>query len=168
MSDLYKALGVERNASQDEIKKSYRKLARELHPDVNPDPKVQDRFKEITAAYEILSDPEKRSNYDRGGDNFAGFGGGFGGFSDIMDAFFGGGGNPRGPRARTRQGQDALIRTTITLAEACFGTEREIGVETAIICTKCGGDGCAPGTSPSTCDICRGRGEIQQVLSAKL
>jgi len=68
MSDLYKALGVERNASQDEIKKSYRKLARELHPDVNPDPKVQDRFKEITAAYEILSDPEKRSNYDRGGD----------------------------------------------------------------------------------------------------
>ena len=163
MSDLYKALGVERNASQDEIKKSYRKLARELHPDVNPDPKVQDRFKEITAAYEILSDPEKRSNYDRGGDNFAGFGGGFGGFSDIMDAFFGGGGNPRGPRARTRQGQDALIRTTITLAEACFGTDREIGVETAIICTKCGGDGCAPGTSPSTCDICRGRGEIQQV-----
>ena len=163
MSDLYKALGVERNASQDEIKKSYRKLARELHPDVNPDPKVQDRFKEITAAYEILSDPEKRSNYDRGGDNFAGFGGGFGGFSDIMDAFFGGSGNPRGPRARTRQGQDALIRTTITLAEACFGTEREIGVETAIICTKCGGDGCAPGTSPSTCDICRGRGEIQQV-----
>ena len=163
MSDLYKALGVERNASQDEIKKSYRKLARELHPDVNPDPKVQDRFKEITAAYEILSDPEKRSNYDRGGDNLAGFGGGFGGFSDIMDAFFGGGGSPRGPRPRMRQGQDALIRVTIELHDACFGTTREIGVETAIICTKCGGDGCAAGTSPRTCDICKGRGEIQQV-----
>jgi molecular chaperone DnaJ len=80
-----------------------------------------------------------------------------------MDAFFGGGGSPRGPRPRMRQGQDALIRTTIDLHEACFGTEREIGVETAVICTKCGGDGCAPGTSPKTCDICRGRGEIQQV-----
>lgn len=163
MSDHYQTLGVDRNASADEIKKVYRKLAREMHPDVNPDPKAQERFKEITAAYEVLSDPEKRSSYDRGGDGFAGFGGGFGGFSDIMDAFFGGGGAPRGPRPRMRQGQDALIRTTIDLHEACFGTEREIGVETAIICTKCGGDGCAPGTSPKTCDICRGRGEVQQV-----
>ena len=163
MSDHYQTLGVDRNASQDEIKKVYRKLAREMHPDVNPDPAAQERFKEITAAYEVLSDPEKRNSYDRGGDNFAGFGGGFGGFSDIMDAFFGGGGAPRGPRPRMRQGQDALIRTTIDLHQACFGTEREIGVETAVICTKCGGDGCAAGTSPKTCDICRGRGEIQQV-----
>ena len=163
MSDHYQTLGVDRNASQDEIKKVYRKLAREMHPDVNPDPSAQERFKEITAAYEVLSDPDKRSSYDRGGDNFGGFGGGFGGFSDIMDAFFGGGGTPRGPRPRMRQGQDALIRTTIDLHEACFGTEREIGVETAVICTKCGGDGCAPGTSPKTCDICKGRGEIQQV-----
>lgn len=164
MSDHYQTLGVDRSASQDEIKRAYRKLAREMHPDVNPDPKVQDRFKEVTAAYEILSDPEKRSSYDRGGDGFAGFGGGgFGGFSDIMDAFFGGGGNARGPRPRMRQGQDALIRTTIDLKEACFGTTREIGVETAIICDKCGGDGCAAGSSPKTCDICKGRGEIQQV-----
>ena len=163
MSDLYQMLGVERNASQDEIKRAYRKLAREMHPDVNPDPKVQDRFKEVTAAYEVLSDPEKRSQYDRGGDGFSGFGGGFGGFSDIMDAFFGGGGTPRGPRPRMRQGQDALIRTTIDLAEACFGTTREIGVETAVICEVCGGDGCASGTSPRTCEICKGRGEIQQV-----
>ena len=163
MSDLYQMLGVEHNASQDEIKRAYRKLAREMHPDVNPDPKVQDRFKEVTAAYEVLSDPEKRSQYDRGGDGFSGFGGGFGGFSDIMDAFFGGGGTPRGPRPRMRQGQDALIRTTIDLAEACFGTTREIGVETAVICEVCGGDGCASGTSPRTCEICKGRGEIQQV-----
>jgi len=163
MSDHYQVLGVDRSASQDEIKKAYRKLAREMHPDVNPDPKVQDRFKEITAAYEVLSDPDKRSSYDRGGDGYGGFGGGFGGFSDIMDAFFGGGGSPRGPRPRMRQGQDALIRVTIELHDACFGTTREIGVETAIICTKCGGDGCAAGTSPRTCDICKGRGEIQQV-----
>lgn len=164
MSDHYQALGVERNASQDEIKRAYRKLAREMHPDVNPDPKIQDRFKEITAAYEVLSDPEKRSSYDRGGDGFSGFGGGgFGGFSDIMDAFFGGGGTPRGPRPRMRQGQDALIRATIDLKEACFGVTREIGVETAIICEKCGGDGCESGSAPKTCDICKGRGEIQQV-----
>lgn len=163
MSDHYQTLGVDRNASQDEIKKVYRKLAREMHPDVNPDPTAQERFKEITAAYEVLSDPDKRSSYDRGGDNFGGFGGGFGGFSDIMDAFFGGGGSPRGPRPRMRQGQDALIRVTIDLDEACFGTTREIGVETAVICTKCGGDGCASGSTPRTCDICKGRGEIQQV-----
>ena len=163
MSDHYQTLGVDRNASQDEIKKSYRKLAREMHPDVNPDPKAQERFKEITAAYEVLSDPEKRNSYDRGGDNFGGFGGGFGGFSDIMDAFFGGGGSPRGPRPRMRQGQDALIRTSISLHEACFGTERELGIETAVICTKCAGDGCSPGTSPRVCEICKGRGEIQQV-----
>ena len=164
MSDHYQTLGVDRSASQDEIKRAYRKLAREMHPDVNPDPKVQDRFKEVTAAYEVLSDPQKRSSYDRGGDGFAGFGGaGFGGFSDIMDAFFGGGGTSRGPRSRMRQGQDALIRTTIDLKEACFGITKEIGVETAIICEKCGGDGCEAGSTPTTCEICKGRGEIQQV-----
>lgn len=163
MSDHYQALGVDRGASQDEIKRAYRKLAREMHPDVNPDPKVQDRFKEITAAYEVLSDPEKRSSYDRGGDGFAGLGGGFGGFSDIMDAFFGGGGAARGPRTRARQGQDALIRVEIDLSEACFGTAKSLGVETAIICTKCGGDGCEAGSSPRTCDICKGRGEVSQV-----
>ena len=102
MSDFYQTLGVPREASADEIKRSYRKLARELHPDVNPDPEVQDKFKEITAAYETLSDPKKRQNYDMGGSNFGGatFGGGF---SDIMDAFFGGGGFP-GPLARRGAG----------------------------------------------------------------
>lgn len=160
--DLYQVLGVERDANADEIKKAYRKLAREMHPDVNPDPQIAEKFKEITAAYEVLSDPEKRQNYDMGGSGFGeGFAGGFG-FSDIMDAFFGGGGT-RGPRPRSRPGQDALIRVSITLEEACFGCKRELVVDTAVRCTSCEGSGCAAGTSPVICDICKGRGEVQQV-----
>lgn len=162
--DLYETLGVDRDASADEIKKAYRKLARELHPDVNPDPQVQDRFKEITAAYEVLSDPQKRQNYDLGGNGFGagGFQGNFG-FGDIMDAFFGGGASSRGPRPRMRAGQDALIRVEIDLNEACFGTERELNVETAILCSQCSGSGCAEGSKPTMCTICNGRGETQQV-----
>jgi molecular chaperone DnaJ len=160
--DLYQALGVARDASSDEIKKAYRKLAREMHPDVNPDPKVAEKFKEMTAAYEVLSDPDKRQNYDMGGSGFGeGFAGGFG-FSDIMDAFFGGGGT-RGPRSRSRAGQDALIRVAITLEEACFGCKRDLVVDTAVLCTSCQGSGCAKGSAPVICDICRGRGEVQQV-----
>ena len=160
--DLYQTLGVSRDASPDEIKKAYRKLAREMHPDVNPDPKVAERFKEITAAYEVLSDPDKRQNYDMGGSGFSeGFAGGFG-FSDIMDAFFGGGSN-RGPRSRSRPGQDALIRVGISLEEACFGCKRNLAVETAILCPTCEGSGCDAGTKPIICDICKGRGEVQQV-----
>ena len=164
MSDHYQTLGVGRDANADEIKKAYRKIARELHPDVNPDPAVQDKFKEVTAAYEVLSDPQKRQSYDMGGSGFGGFGGNFGpgGFSDIMDAFFGGGGN-RGPRPRMRQGQDALIRVEVDLNEACFGTERDISVENAITCTKCEGSGCANNSHPEMCQICKGRGETQQV-----
>lgn len=162
MADHYQTLGVSREASPDEIKRAYRKLARELHPDVNPDPHVQDKFKEITASYETLSDPKKRQNYDMGGNGFsnAGFGGGF---SDIMDAFFGGGGS-RGPRPRMRAGQDSLIRIEVDLHEACFGTEREISVESAVVCPDCTGSGCVDGASPTLCHVCKGRGETQQVV----
>ena len=129
---------------------------------MNPDPEVQDKFKEITAAYETLSDPKKRQNYDMGGSNFGGanFGGGF---SDIMDAFFGGGGS-RGPRPRMRAGQDSLIRIQVDLHEACFGVERDISVESAVVCPKCSGSGCVDGGQPSVCAVCKGRGETRQVV----
>ncbi len=164
-TDYYALLGVTREAGPDEIKRAYRRLARELHPDVNSDPAAVDRFKEVTAAYEVLSDPEKRQMYDLGGDPFHSGGGGFGAsfdFGDIMDAFFGGG-QPRGPRPRVRRGQDALIRLQVDLAEAIFGAEREIQVDTAVVCTACEGAGTAPDTQVATCPMCKGRGEIQNV-----
>ncbi|MCW2674273.1 MAG: chaperone protein DnaJ [Frankiales bacterium] len=170
MADYYGTLGVAQGASDDEIKKAYRRLARELHPDVNPDPTAQERFKEVTKAYEVLSDPQKRQIVDLGGDPLspgggggpAGFGQGFGGFSDIMDAFFGGAGQ-RGPRSRVQQGSDALIRVDCDLSETAFGAQRELTIETAVRCGTCDGQGTASGTLPTTCETCRGRGEIQQV-----
>lgn len=170
-TDYYAALGVRRDASQDEIKKAYRRLARELHPDVNPDPATQERFKEITQAYEVLSDPNKRQMYDLGGDPFGGAGGGAPGggfgagfpFSDIMDAFFGQTGAQRGPRTRMRRGQDALLRLEIDLAEAAFGVSRELKVDTAVVCSTCEGSGAAEGSEPVTCSTCSGRGEVQHV-----
>ena len=167
--DPYDLLGVARDADADAIKKAYRRLARQLHPDVNPDPASQEQFKQVTAAYEVLSDPQKRAAYDRGGDPFSGgFGGQGAGFSftDIMDAFFGGqagGGGTRGPRQRMRRGQDALIRLEVDLAEAAFGVSRELKVDTAIRCTTCGGDGAAPGSEPVACETCHGHGEIAHV-----
>ncbi len=172
--DPYEILGVSRDASADEIKKAYRKLARQLHPDVNPDPQTQERFKDVSRAYEVLSDSGKRAAYDRGGDAFSqGFGGGGGqgfSFTDIMDAFFGGGapgggggGAARGPRSRARRGQDALIRLDVVLAEAAFGVTREIKVDTALTCEACEGQGTAPGTSPITCETCHGQGEVAVV-----
>ncbi|HLX49575.1 MAG TPA: molecular chaperone DnaJ [Streptosporangiaceae bacterium] len=172
-TDYYAVLGVRRDAAPDEIKKAYRRLARELHPDVNPDPQTQDRFKEITQAYEVLSDPEKRQMYDLGADPFAPAGaGGFGAagfpFSDIMDAFFGTGATQRGPRGRARRGRNATIRVELDLAECAFGATRELMVDTAVVCPTCTGEGTAPGTHPETCDVCGGRGEISQVTRSFL
>jgi len=173
-NDYYAVLGVRRDADADEIKKAYRRLARELHPDVNPDPETQERFKEITQAYEVLSDTEKRYRYDRGADPFGagaaagGFGAGMQ-FSDIMDAFFGAaGGAARGPRSRARRGRNATIRVEMDLAECAFGTTRELTVDTAVVCPTCSGEGTAPGTHPQTCDVCGGRGEVSQVTRSFL
>jgi molecular chaperone DnaJ len=164
--DYNPAPGGARDAPPEEIKRAYRKLARELHPDVNPDPATQERFKEVTAAYEVLSDPDKRQMYDLGGDPRgggapgAGFGQGFG-FGDIMDAFFGT--QARGPRPRTSRGKDALIRLQVDLAEAAFGATREITVDTAVACESCHGAGTAPDTQVVSCTMCGGRGEVQSV-----
>ncbi|GAA4369922.1 molecular chaperone DnaJ [Nocardioides caricicola] len=168
--DLYELLGVARDADGDAIKKAYRRLARQYHPDVNPDPEAQERFKEISLAYEVLSDPQKRASYDRGGDPFGGAGGfgqgaGFS-FTDIMDAFFGGGGAAsagRGPRPRERRGQDALIRLEVDLSEAAFGVTRELKVDTAVLCSTCHGEGTAAGTHPIPCETCHGAGEVAHV-----
>lgn len=171
--DLYELLGVARDADADAVKKAYRRLARQYHPDVNPDPEAQERFKEVSRAYEVLSDPQKRAAYDRGGDPFGGGAGGFGqgagfSFTDIMDAFFGGAaggatGQGRGPRSRERRGQDALIRLEVELAEAAFGVARELKVDTAVVCSTCHGDGAAPGSHPVPCETCHGAGEIAHV-----
>jgi molecular chaperone DnaJ len=171
--DYYGLLGVRRDATNEEIKRAYRKLARELHPDVNPDQAAQDKFKAVTTAYEVLSDPEKRRIVDLGGDPLAPVGGagtagnpfaGFGGFGDVFEAFFGGGGvGRRGPRSRVRPGADALVRIELTLPEAAFGVRRDLSVETAVLCQTCSGTGCAPGTRPRTCQTCGGAGEIQSV-----
>ncbi len=166
--DPYATLGVERDADADTLKKAYRRLARQYHPDVNSDPGAQEKFKQVSAAYEILSDPEKRRVFDLGGDPFGGAGGfgqgaGFS-FTDIMDAFFGGQqGAGRGPRSRQRRGQDALVRLDLELAEAAFGATRELKVDTAVVCTTCQGSGAAEGSRPITCETCHGRGEVQHV-----
>jgi len=170
--DYYGLLGVGRDATPEEIKRAYRRLARELHPDVNPDPTAADRFKEISVAYEVLSDPEKRRVVDLGGDPLAQGAGsagnpfsGFGGFGDVFEAFFGGAGSARGGarRSRVRPGADALLQMSLTLEEAAFGVRRELNVETAVLCEQCRGSGCAPGTSPRTCATCGGTGELQSV-----
>lgn len=176
--NYYALLGVSQQATAEEIKRAYRRLARELHPDVNPDPSAEERFKAVSVAYEVLSDPEKRRIVDLGGDPLAAAGGagtagnpfaGFGGFGDVFEAFFGGaGGGARGPRSRVRAGADALLRIELTLSEAAFGVRRDLSVETAVLCDTCDGSGCAPGTSPRTCQVCGGAGEIQSVQRSLL
>ena len=167
--DLYDVLGVSRDASDEDIRKAYRRLARELHPDVNGDPAAEERFKEIAGAYEILSDPERRARYDAFGT--AGPGGQpFGDIQDIFDMFFGQGGfggfgqqRRRGARSRARRGEDAGVRIDLAFTDAAFGVRREIELERLAVCDRCLGNGAEPGTAPIACRTCGGTGEVQSV-----
>jgi molecular chaperone DnaJ len=178
--DYYEVLGVERGASDAEIKKAYRKLAKQYHPDVNPgDAAAEAKFKEINEAYEILSDPQKRSQYDRFGHagtdpngfgGFGGFGGGFsdfdfGGIGDIFETFFGGTGfgGGRSSRARSgpKKGSDLKYSLDIAFEEAAFGVEKEISISRMESCSTCNGTGSKPGTQPQTCKHCNGTGQVQ-------
>lgn len=166
MADHYETLGVSRDATDDQIKKAYRKLARELHPDVNPAPEAQERFKAVTHAYEVLSDPDSRRSFDMGGQDAFGGMGGFG-FGDIFDTFFGGA-QARGPRSMAQRGQDALIRVDLSLDEVVFGAPKTLQIDTAVLCELCNGTCTQPGTSLATCDICRGSGNIQRQVRSLL
>jgi molecular chaperone DnaJ len=173
VTDYYEILGVERDATPEQIKKAYRKLARTLHPDV-AGAEGEEKFKDVARAYEVLSNREKREQYDLGVDPTApggGAGGGFGqgfGFQDIFETFFGGGGQASGPVPRARRGQDALVRLDIDLNEATFGARRELQVDTAVVCGTCSGNGCRPGTDVRTCEVCHGRGNVQRVARSFL
>ncbi|MCA0171813.1 molecular chaperone DnaJ [Bacillus sp. RAR_GA_16] len=161
--DYYEVLGVSKDASEAEMKKAYRKLAKQYHPDINQEPGADEKFKEVTEAYEVLSDSQKRAQYDQFGhaDPNQGFGGGgadFGGFGDIFDMFFGGGGrrNPNAPR----QGADLQYSMELTFEEAAFGKETDIYIPKEEECSTCDGSGAKPGTSPETCHHCGGSGQL--------
>jgi len=164
--DYYEILGVERNASQEEIKKAYRRLARKYHPDVTGgDKEAEAKFKEINEAYEVLSDEKKRAYYDRyghaepGADFGSDEGFGFGDIGDIFDMFFGGA-QRRPPNAGSRRGGDLRFDMTITLEEAASGLEEEVEVRRYDTCSVCGGSGISPGSRMVTCDQCRGTGQV--------
>lgn len=167
--DYYDVLGVARNASQDEIKKAYRRLARQYHPDVNKSPDAEARFKEINEAYEVLSDNEKRALYDRFGHMGpqAGFGPGgfgFGGIEDIFEDFFGGFGmRTRAARRGPQRGADLRVNLTLTFEEAAFGCEKELEIPRWETCPTCRGSGAEPGTTPIRCPQCNGTGEVRRV-----
>ncbi|MBK0330159.1 molecular chaperone DnaJ [Brachybacterium sp. MASK1Z-5] len=171
--DYYELLGVSREASTDEIKKAYRKLARSLHPDVNPDPEAQEKFKRVSQAYETLSNPDRRRQYDMGGGpGMGGFPGGASfDFSDIFDMFAGGSGmrgRGQGPTPRQRRGGDVLRRTEVSLRDVVFGTEQDVTFRTAVACDRCQGSCCEPGTSPTRCTNCSGSGHVQRVAQSLL
>jgi len=174
--DLYEVLGVSRNASADEIKRAYRKLAMQYHPDRNPEDGAAERFKEVKDAYEILSDPEKRARYDQFGHagldggfgmgGFEGFGAGFP-FGDIFETFFGGAAASTRRRAPQR-GTDLRYDISLEFEEAVFGTEREIEIPRMEVCHVCSGSGAEPGTQPVRCPKCNGTGEIRRVQQSIL
>jgi len=163
--DLYQILKVNSTASPSEIKRAYRALAREHHPDANPDnPEANERFKEIASAYEILSDPERRARYDQYGETgiSSGHSDPFGDFSDIFSSFFGGqNSSPSGPRVE--YGEDLEVDLEIGFEEAVFGTEREINIRTAVSCEPCGSTGATAGTTAIECARCNGLGQIQEM-----
>ncbi|MFA9446968.1 molecular chaperone DnaJ [Egicoccus sp. AB-alg6-2] len=176
MPDLYELLGVPRDASPEDIKRAYRRQARQHHPDAGGD---EETFKQITHAYQVLSEPQKRARYDRFGDDGTpqgrgagqdpfGFGqGGFGGIGDVIDAFFGSafGGQPSGGgRQRTTPGRDVLVGVELTLEDVVTGVRREVEVEVASACDQCGGSGSASGRPPSACGTCGGAGQVQRVV----
>ena len=173
--DYYEVLGVPRSAADGEIKKSFRRLARELHPDLNPgDPEAAERFREAAEAYEALSDPDKRARYDRFG--HAGLSGAqfhtdqfmdFGSLSDLLGAFFGDdlfGGGRRGPA----RGQDVGVAVDIAFTESASGLTREVEYESIVGCERCGGSGAEPGTAPEACDTCGGAGRVQRIQQTAL
>ncbi len=172
MADYYELLGVDRSASPDELKRAYRRLARQLHPDANPDdPAAEARFKEVALAYETLSDPQRRQSYDLYGEGGPQSGSSFGGgFGDIFDMFFngqspfGGQSGPTGPP----QGENLEAIVEITLAEAVFGTTAPVEVRTAILCEDCNGSGAEAGTTASTCPDCNGAGQVRRVRQSIL
>ena len=162
--DYYKTLGVPRDATTEDIKKAFRRIARETHPDANPgDAAAEERFRQAAEAYEILSDPNRRARYDRGdtidlGEIF----GGMGGIDDLLRSVFGEGGLFGGAaQQRGRRGRDLLVTTEITLEEAAFGSEATVEFEALQSCTVCGGDGAEPGSEPLTCPECGGAGRVR-------
>jgi molecular chaperone DnaJ len=169
--DLYEVLGISRDASSEDVRKAYRRLARELHPDVNGDPHAEERFKEITGAYEILSDPQKRAQYDAYGTAGGPAGQPFTDIQDIFDLFFGqggfggfgGGGRRRGPRSTAWRGEDVAIPVLLPFKEAAFGARRDLEIDRLVTCDLCMGNGAHPGTAPVACRTCGGTGEVQSV-----
>lgn len=162
MADYYETLGVARDASTDDIKRAFRRLARDSHPDANPgDPSAEARFREVAEAYEVLSDPQRRAAYDRGdridlGDLFSSFGG----VEDLLSRFFGGGG-PFGGGPAVAQGRDIGSHVSVTLAEAARGVEREVTFRAPTACPVCSGSGSAPGVDLAVCDRCGGQGSVR-------
>ena len=171
--DYYEVLGVARDAAPEEIKKAFRKRARELHPDVNPgDPEAEARFKETAEAYEVLSNPETRAVYDRyGHEGVRGRGGGtdfadFGSFQDLFDAFFGG--DAFGRRSGPQRGEDIAVSVTISFVESARGVAREVEVDRDAVCDVCEGSGAAPGSGLERCETCAGQGQVRQVVRGPL